>query len=197
MSPLELSHSGSVCAVSRRIQQQHIPRILLLKETQLLRTDTMQRGENLLFFQLQPCTACSDTQQTGGRALEVCGVWGQRACMQILVGPLSSSVTENEPFHLSGLRFHLRFLFFVKKKDNVSAGLMSSKSAHVSKNACVLEGLTHSGQLLMWPPLLLLDENREGKFLFQSPEASRGKSQEMLEQAKIVFCAPVSPSHFS
>ena len=69
--------------------------------------------------------------------------------MQILLGSLSSSVTENEPFHLSGLRFHLRFLFFVKKKDNVSAGLMSSKSAHVSKYACILEGLTHSGQLLM------------------------------------------------
>lgn len=69
--------------------------------------------------------------------------------MQILAGSLSSSVTENEPFHLSGLRFHLYFLLKKKKKDNVSAGLMSSKSARMSKNACILEGLTHSGQLLM------------------------------------------------
>lgn len=68
--------------------------------------------------------------------------------MQILAGSLSSSVTENEPFHLSGLRFHLYFLL-KKKKDNVCAGLMSSKSARVSKNACILESLTHSGQLLM------------------------------------------------
>ena len=54
----------------------------------------------------------SDTQQAGRMALEVRGVWGQRTCMRILVGSLSSSVTENELFHLSGLRFHLYFLFF-------------------------------------------------------------------------------------
>ena len=116
MSPLELSHSGTLCAVSRRIQQQHIPRILLLKETQLLRTDAVQRGGSLPFSQSQLCTVRGDTQQTGGMALEVRAVWGQRTCMQFLVGSLSSSVTENEPFHLSGLRFHLRFLFFKKER---------------------------------------------------------------------------------